>query len=222
MSKLFDRELDGLHEDLVRMADLVESAINKAIQALEQRDSNLANEVVQGDDSIDGLENEIDEHCFLMIARYQPVASDLRRMISSTMIATDLERMGDLARSIAERSICLLSYPAIPISNKLAEMADRTQEMVRQAIEAFINRDAAFARKVCQADDVVDSLNDELILEVTSAMRTNVSFIESGLSLFSVIRHLERIADHATNIAEDVIYYVEGDIVRHRKEAIYA
>jgi phosphate transport system protein len=204
------------------MAGSVEEAIYKAIQALREHDPVLAQDVIAGDDRVDTLENAITEECLKLLALYQPVAGDLRRIATAMMIATDLERMGDLATDIANRAIPLSSPPIEPVPANLLRMTDLTTSMVRQSLDAFVNQDSKQARHVIRLDDEVDRFNAEIIAELIERMKSSPNRIEANLSLFSAVRHLERIADHATNIAEDVVYLVEGEIVRHRPEAIGA
>jgi phosphate transport system protein len=155
-----------------------------------------------------------------VLALHQPVAIDLRRIGAILKINTDLERMADLAEDIAERALVLAEPPYIPVPEGLQRMTDLTASMVRQSLDAFVHLDAQLARRVWRLDDQVDRYNDEIIAELIRTMRSAPEMVESGLSLFSAVRHLERIADHATNIAEDVVYLVEGEIVRHRPEAV--
>jgi phosphate transport system protein len=216
MAKHLQRDLDDLQRDLLALAGLVESAIHKAIQSLQQRDVNLAREVIAGDTQIDREENHIDEECLKVLALHQPVAVDLRRIVAAMMINTDLERMGDLAEEIAERAIHLSHPPLLPIPQKLQRMTDLTTMMVRQSLDAFVNLNTMEAQTVMRMDDEVDSYNSEIIAELIQAMKSAPALVEAGLSMFSAVRQLERIADHATNIAEDVVYLVEGEIVRHR------
>jgi phosphate transport system protein len=218
MAKHLQRDLDNLQRDLLALAGLVEGAIHKAIQALQERDPNLAREVIAGDSQIDREENHIDEECLKILALHQPMASDLRRIIAALMINTDLERMGDLAEEIAERAIHLRHPPLLAIPEKLQRMTDLTTMMVRQSLDAFVNLDTAAAQTVLRMDDEVDRYNDEIIDEIVRAMRSSPGLVDPGLSMFSAVRHLERIADHATNIAEDVVYLVDGEIVRHRSQ----
>ena len=147
------------------------------------------------------------------------MAIDLRRIAAAMMITVDLERMGDLAEEIAERAIVLSAAPRLPISDRLQRMTDLTTTMVRQSLDAFGELSTTRAQTVLRMDDEVDRYNDEIIQEIVQAMKQSPDLIEPGLSMFSAVRHLERIADHATNIAEDVIYLVEGEIVRHRTAA---
>jgi phosphate transport system protein len=219
MVKHLERDLEALQRDILGMAQAVEQAVDKATRALRTRDVALAEEVIAGDSGIDQGENLVEEECLKLLALYQPVAIDLRRITAAMMINVDLERMADLAVNIAERAIALVGQPALAASDRLGGMADLTTRMVRQALEAFVTLDTRLARAVCRLDDEVDRHNGEIIAELVASMRQDPALIEVGLSLFSATRHLERIADHATNIAEDVIYLVEGEIVRHHPEA---
>lgn len=220
MSKHLQRDLDNLQRDLLSLAGLVEATIHKSLRALTERDVKLAREVISGDGQIDDEENHIDEECLKMLALHQPVAIDLRRITGAMMLVVDLERMGDLAEDIAERAIHLASCPVLPIPEKLQRMTDLTTTMVRQSLDAFVNLDVHQARVVHRLDDEVDRYNEQIIQELILAMKRSPELIEPGLSMFSATRHLERIADHATNIVEDVIYIVEGEIVRHRPAAV--
>jgi phosphate transport system protein len=212
----FARELDILQHDLLALASLVESSVHKATRALQTRDAALAREVIAGDGQIDREDNHINEECLKLLALYQPVASDLRRIVAAMMITTDLERMGDLAEDIAERALALPPHTALPIPDKLQRMADLTTTMVRQALDSFVNLEQGQAERVMRMDDEVDRYNSEIIRELIGAMQSAPELVEPCLSLFSATRHLERIADHATNIAEDVIYLISGELVRHR------
>jgi len=220
MSKHFQRDMDRLQRQILSLAASVEEAISTAIKSLQHRDAELAEEVVSGDQPIDLLENRIEEECLKIVALHQPVAIDLRQVATVFMLNTDLERMADLAVDIAERALALAKLPAVPIPDRLEQMTELTTSMVRQGLDSFVNMDAGLARQVIRTDDDVDRLNQEIIDELIQMMRKNPERIEAGLSLFSATRHLERIADHATNIAEDVIYLVEGEIIRHHPEAI--
>jgi phosphate transport system protein len=212
-----DRDLNNLQRDLVALAGLVEEAIHKSTRALQTRDAALAREVIAGDGQIDYEDNHINEECLKMLALHQPVARDLRRIAAAMMITTDLERMGDLAEEIAERALHLANVFHLPIPDKLQRMADLTTVMVRQALDAFVNLNKEQAERVLRMDDDVDRYNNEIIADLLAAMRSSPDMIEPGMSMFSATRHLERIADHATNIAEDVIYLIDGEIVRHRQ-----
>lgn len=220
MSKHLERDLESLQRDLLTLASSVEEAIHKATRALEQRDSMLAEEVIEGDNQIDEDENHVEEECLKILALHQPVAVDLRRIAAAMKINSELERMADLAEDIAERAQHLAQLPPIPMPTKLQRMTDLATSMVRQSLDAFVNLDARLARVVCRLDDEVDRYNSQIIDELMKRMQNQPEMIEAGISLFSATRHLERIADHATNIAEDVVYLVEGEIIRHRPTAV--
>ena len=222
MSKHLERDLDNLQREIVTLAASVEEAIHKAIRALQDRRADVAQEVIDGDNQIDADENHVEEECLKMLALHQPVAVDLRRIASALKINAELERMADLAEDIAERAVHLSRLPPVPVPTGLQSMTDLTTAMVRQSLDAFVNLDARLARVVMRLDDEVDRYNQEIIDELIQRMRTAPEMVEPGISLFSATRHLERIADHATNIAEDVVYLVEGEIVRHRPAAVEA
>jgi phosphate transport system protein len=219
MSKHLERDLENLQRDILAMGTAVEEAIDKATRALWERDIGLAREVIDGDGQIDEQENHVDEECLKILALHQPVATDLRRVAAVLLINVDLERMADLAVDIAERAVDLARPPLIPVPEQLRRMTDLTILMVRECLNAFVHLDTHQARRVVRLDDEVDRLNAAIIHELVERMRRAPESIEPGLSLFSATRHLERIADHATNIAEDVVYLVEGEIIRHRPDA---
>jgi phosphate transport system protein len=216
MSKHLQRDLDNLQRDLLALAASVEEAIHKSIRSLQEREAVIARQVIDGDNIIDAEENHVEEECLKLLALHQPVAIDLRRIASCLKINTELERMADLAEDIAERALQLSKLPAVPVPPKLQRMTDLTTSMVRQSLDAFVNLDARLARIVCRLDDEVDRYNNDIIAELIVTMQKSPEMVEPGLSFFSATRHLERIADHATNIAEDVVYLVEGEIIRHR------
>jgi phosphate transport system protein len=214
------RDLENLQRELITLSGSVEQAIQRAIRALITRDAALAQQVIDGDPAIDREENHVEEECLKMLALHQPVAVDLRRITAAMKINTDLERMADLAEDIAERVLHLAQFPPVAVPARLRYMTDLTTTMVRQSLDAFVEMDAAQARLVCRLDDEVDRYNSEMIEEVIGIMESSPALIRPGLSLFSAVRHLERIADHATNIAEDVVYLVEGSIIRHQQVAV--
>lgn len=220
MSKHLERDLDDLQKDIMGLASLVEQAFSLSIIALRDRNPDIARDVIQGDVQIDMEENQINEDCLKILALHQPVAGDLRRCTAAMMIITDLERMGDLAEEISERAIQLCAPPFFPIPEGLQRMVDMTTIMVRQSLDAFVNLDVKQALMVVRMDDEVDRYNNQIIQEIIKLMTESTSNIQHGLSMFSAVRHIERIADHATNIAEDVIYLVEGEIVRHRVQEL--
>ena len=226
MGKHLTRDLEALQRRVTRMAARVEDAIYAAIRALQDRDSAPAQEVIVGDAVIDALENEIYEECLKLLALHQPVAVDLRQIATTLTVTTDLERMGDLAVDIAERADALAGLPNIlstgpgpGLAEKLLRMTDMATGMVREGLDAFVNLDTRQARRVVRLDDEVDRYHAEIIRDLIVRMRSDPALVEPGLSLFSAVRHLERIADHATNIAEDVVYLVDGEILRHRPES---
>jgi phosphate transport system protein len=220
MSKHLERDLDNLQKEILTLATAVEDAFSKAIKSLQDRNTNLARQVIDGDTAIDQQENQVEEECLKMLALHQPVAVDLRRIAAVLKINTDLERMADLSVDIAERAMVVAQAPQVPVPNKLQRMTDLTATMVRESLDAFVNLDTRLARRVWRHDDEVDEYNKAIIDELIQTMKDSPDLIEPALSLFSATRHLERIADHATNIAEDVVYLVEGEIVRHRPHAV--
>jgi len=218
MSKHLVRDLEGLQRQVLVMAGYVEDMIYRSLRALQENDKELANEVIAADDTVDQLDNAVVEECLKLLALHQPVAIDLRRIATVFMIATDLERMGDLATDIAERATAMPR--GIPIPDQMSEMTDLATSMVRHSLDSFVNLDGKQARRVIRIKDEVERYNSGIIQELMVRMKTSTDMIEPSLSLFSAVRHLERIADHATNIAEDVLYLVDGEIVRHRRQAI--
>ncbi len=216
MSKHLHRDLDNLHQKLLAMASLVEHALHHATQALQDRNLELAREAIVAEEQIDKEETEIEDQCHKILALHAPVAVDLRTILVALKINTELERMGDLAEDIAKRSISLEQLPDIPVPRELQKMTDLAATMVRQSLDAFVNRETSLARRVCRLDDQVDDYNREIKAEMVRIMETTPSLVAAALCIYSTSKHLERIADHATNIAEDVIYLMEGEIVRHR------
>jgi phosphate transport system protein len=208
-------DLEHLRKAILQMAAGVERAVYQATAALEERSLPLARKVIAEDAEIDAAETAVHDGCLRLLALHQPLAVDLRRVTSVLLISTDLERMGDLAVSIAERaeSLARSAGPAPP--PRFAAMTARTTGMVRRALDAFVADDAAAARGVIGTDAEVDADNDAIIAELVAAMKADPGKVDGCLNLFSAVRHLERIADHATNIAEDVVYLVEGRVMRH-------
>ncbi|OGW90681.1 MAG: phosphate transport system regulatory protein PhoU [Omnitrophica bacterium RIFCSPHIGHO2_02_FULL_63_14] len=215
MERHLDLELDGLRDDLVRMAGLAEAAIGLAVKALVSRDAEMARQVIASDDAINTLEVEIDERCLRTMARYQPEAKDLRFLAMALKINNDLERMGDQAVNIAERTLELLKEPLLKPLIDIPRMAELAQRMVKDSLDAFVQQDVARAREVCRQDDQVDRLDDQIFRELLTYMMQDPRAITRAVNLILVSRHLERIADHATNIAEDVIYLTEGKTIKH-------
>ncbi|TWT29271.1 phosphate signaling complex protein PhoU [Blastopirellula retiformator] len=216
MSRHLQRDLDSLHREILSLSGLVEEMIEKSIQSLFERSFPLAEEVIAADELTDQKEVLIEEECLKMLALHQPVAVDLRRIATVMKVNNDLERIGDLTVNIAERAKCLGQYPNFEIPRRMERMVDVTRKMVAGALDAFVQLDSQAAMNVRHLDDDVDTLNREIIHELQDRMKACTAEIEPGLHCFSASRHIERIADHASNIAEDVIYLVEGEIVRHQ------
>ncbi len=216
MDTHFQKELQELKENLLKMAAMVEQAIHTAVQSLVQRDSELAKKTFEGEDRINAMEITIEDMCLRLLALRQPMAADLRFITSAMKIITDLERMGDQAVNIAERAISLNQEPQLKPYLDIPRMTEITQSMVRDVLDAFVNRDSKLARSVCERDDLVDGLNDQVFRELLTFMISDPKTITRAVHLMIVCRCLERMADHATNIAEDVIYMITGEIHRHR------
>ena len=218
MSKIerpFDEELKGLKEKLLEMAARAEEQIALAVRALKDREEKLACQVLDREESVNLLDIEIDEMCLRFLALRPPMAADLRFITSAMKISSDLERIGDLAVNIAERTIDLLKQPELKPLIDIPRMAELAQAMVRDAINAFVNGDDVLARDVCGRDDQVDQLNGQVFRELLTYMMQEPGTISRAVDLILVGRHLERIADHATNIGEDVIYMVRGKTIKH-------
>lgn len=220
MSIHMNRDLEKLQKRILSLAGDVERYVEKSISALFNRDAELARELMDDDNAIDEEENQIEEDCLKILALHQPVAIDLRRVATILKINGDLERMADLAANIAERVYSLAMSAPIPIPATLRTMADLVSSMLRDSLDAFMNLDSSSAKRVCRLDDSIDLFNREIIVEIIRFMKQSTDNVEPGLNLFSVVRQLERIGDHATNIAEDVVYLVDGTIIRHHPEAI--
>lgn len=216
MSKHFERDLEKLHRQLLALFGNVEQMIDYATRALCERNSELVEFVIDSDAAVNEAEVGIEEDCLKILALHQPVAAELRRISCIIKINMDLERMADLACNIADRARDLNEYPLFPIPERLPGMARQSAQMVRMAIDAFLNSDARLAKKVIQCDEAVDASNQQIIHELRAMMKTDSAWVEPALHCFSASRHIERLADHAENIAEDVVYFVDGDIVRHK------
>ena len=215
MQRHLDEELRLLNQEILRMGSLVEDALAKARKALVERNIQLAEEVITSDGAINMLEIEIDELCLRLLALHQPAAADLRFIVMALKINNDLERMGDQAVNIAERTVGLLKEPLLKPLIDIPRMAQIAQQMVKDSLDAFVNRDAALARDVCRRDDEVDALNDQVFAELIGFMRRDPSTATRAIDLILIGRNLERVADHATNLAEDVIYLVQGRTIKH-------
>jgi phosphate transport system protein len=212
------REIERLKKQILTLSAVVEDNVQKAVKAISDRDERLAHRVIDRDFDIDQMEVEVEEECLKILALHQPVAIDLRFIIAVLKINNDLERIGDLAVNIAERAIYLSARQAVNVPFDLPKMATLTQTMLHQALDALVNLDAGLASSVCLADDEVDSMNRAMYTQVELEIGLHPDQIDGLINLLAVSRQLERIGDHATNIAQDVIYMIEGQIVRHRME----
>jgi phosphate transport system protein len=211
----FASDLEALKEQLLGMGRAAEERLRTALAGLINRDESLLTDVVFGDSRLNDLEIAIDQRCFEMMALHQPVAVDLRTVVSVLKINNDLERVGDLAVNVAEAGQRYLQHPPVKPLIDLPRMGDLALKMLREALEAFLQRDASLANAVLRQDDWLDALTDQVFREVLTYMFGTHSTIEPGTDLILISRHLERVGDHASNIAEDVIFLVEGRDVRH-------
>ena len=214
----FQKELQELKEALLEMAALVEEAIRTAVRSLVKRDSGLAKKTFEGEERINRMEIDIEDRCLKLLALRQPMAADLRFITSAMKIITDLERMGDQAVNIAERAISLNQEPQLKPYIDIPKIAEIAQSMVKDALDSFVNSDSKLARSVCERDDTVDGLNDQVFRELLTFMMSDPQTITRAVHLMIVCRCLERIADHATNIAEDVIFLVDARVIKHHAD----
>jgi phosphate transport system protein len=218
MSIHLNRDLETLHQHIMSMCAVVEEVVHRAVDELGRPDVEVSQEIVDRDDEIDRWDVRIEEECLKILALHQPVADNLRRVAAVMKIAWELERVADVAVNIAERAAGLAGAPEVHVPEKLNHMAQVALDMLRLSLDAFVAQDSRLARDVCGQDDIVDALNREIIDELLQMMKRSPDLVEPALQLFSASRHVERVADHATNIAEDVVYLVEGEIIRHRAE----
>jgi phosphate transport system protein len=218
MAKHLEREIANLKKKILNLVAVVEEATLLATQAVERRDAELAENIITNDIQIDNLEVEIEEDCLKILALNQPVAIDLRFIIVVLKINNDLERIGDLAVNIAERAVFLAAQPEPPVLLDFAAMMQKAKSMLKESLDALVNLNSGNARKVCNDDVEVDAMNRDMFKKIQQSMQQYPDQIEQFVHLLSISRHLERIADHATNIAEDVIYMIDGEIVRHKPE----
>ncbi len=218
MERHFAEELKTLKQKLFQMGLLVEGAIEKAFAALSERSEDRVKTVLEDEQTINSLEIEIDEKGHAMFALVQPMAGDLRLLTMILKINTDLERMGDHAVNIAEKGQYLFSQPSLKLDIPLADMAKATQQMVRDALDCFMNENAELARKVLQSDDKIDDYNDRIYQDMAALMEKDPSSVRRALCYVMISKNLERIADLANNIAEDTVYLKQGKEVRHHFE----
>jgi phosphate transport system protein len=222
MPKHLERELENMKRSILSLGAKVEERLRMATKALETRDANLANQVMKSDHEIDEMEVDIEEECLKVLALHQPVAIDLRFIVSVIKINNELERIGDLAVNIAERAAFLTTKNKLDILFDFPGMAEKAQSMVKKSLDALVNMDSRLAWEVCASDDEVDAMNRDMYIQIQDNIRKHIDRLECLIHLLSTSRHLERVADHATNIAQDVVYMIEGEIVRHRPETFQA
>jgi phosphate transport system protein len=214
----FEIELDRLRTNLIKMGSLVDEQIDYAISALMTSNMELAKLVIDRDNKVDAFDTEIDRQCESIFARTQPVAMDLRLLMSALKINNELERIGDIAVNLAERIEPLFKWKELLFGIPLTEMSDHARLMVKRAIDSFVNNDPELARTICSMDNVVDELDRVIFHQLLEQMKSDPSIIEPAVHLMMVTRHLERLADHATNIAEDVVFLVDAKIIKHGAE----
>jgi phosphate transport system protein len=215
MARHFHDELEALKQTLLAMGALVEDQIRRVMRALVERDSDLAQDVIDRDRQVNAYDVEVDEKCVELLALYQPAAGDLRFITTAMKIVTDLERIGDQAVNIAQRALELNREPQLKPYIDLPRMADNAQRMVKESLDAFVARDTGLARRVCAEDSTVDDLKEQIFRELLTFMMEDPRTIPRAIRLIFISRFLERVADHATNIAEMVVYMVESKMVRH-------
>ncbi len=215
MERHFEEDFDKLKSKILMMGTLVEEQIRNALTALIERDEALARQVIENDHHVNALDVEIDEMALDALVRYQPVARDLRFVTTAMKISTELERMSDLAENICERAIELNEEPQLKPYIDIPHMAERARIMVKESLDAFVKMDSVLARKVIHDDDFVDNLTEQLFRELLSFMMENPKTISRAIRLSFIAKYIERLADHATNVAELVVYLVEGKIIRH-------
>ncbi len=214
----FEQELDVLRTTLIRMASLVDEQIDGGVRAIQTSDVSLAKEVIAKDREVDLYDNEIDHLCMRILALTQPVAVDLRLLMAALKINNELERIGDIAVNLAERASSLAHFKDFVRKTSIETMASGARLMVKNAIDAFVNNDANLARKVLESDDEIDKLDAENFKAMTEIMKQSADNIVPGAHIMMVSRHIERLADHATNIAEDVIFIINARIIKHHAD----
>jgi len=215
MQRHFHEELEALKQTLLAMGALVEDQIRRVMRALIERDDALAREVIERDHQVNAYDVEVDETCVSLLALHQPAAGDLRFITTAMKIVTDLERMGDQAVNIAQRVLELNREPQLKPYIDLPRMADRAQRMLKESLDAFVARDTELARKVCADDAEVDAIKEQIFRELLTFMMEDARTIPRAIRLILISRFIERVADHATNVAEMVIYLVGGKMIRH-------
>ena len=217
MHRGFEDELDKLRTRLVRMGSIVEEQVEFAFRALLEGNTELAKIVQERDDKVDKLDIKIDKQCQRIFALQQPVASDLRLLLAAIKINNELERIGDMASNVAGPVLMIDNLQKFALERGMERMTQAAFRMVKASLDAFINNDPELAKHILPTDDTVDNLEREIIAEVIKRMKTDKNYIDAGVALIDVLRQIERIADHATNIAENVIFLIEARLVRHRQ-----
>lgn len=220
LHRILDQEINELKNKILDMGVLVQGLIHKSVDSLGKLDPKLAEQVIEEDEKVDKLELEIDEKCINMIALRQPEASDLRFIMAASRISTDLERIGDLAEDIANRTIQLVGQPLLKPLIDIPKMAQLCQDALKLVLDAFVNCDAAKAKNVWAIEHEVDNLRDQVNNELVDMMKKDPGVIPRALPLLLASRHLERVCDHATNIAEDIVYMVEARVIKHAGGAV--
>jgi phosphate transport system protein len=220
MERHFDEALQELHKDILKIGVMTEEAIYKSIESLKNRDKAQAQAVIDNDDKIDELELLIDERCIDLIARYQPMAGDLRFITTGMKINAELERIADISVDICQRVLEIADKPLLKPLIDIPKLSGIAQNMVRDSIEAFIKKDADLARKVMLTDPEADKLRNMIVDELVELLKKDSKSAERAVALLLIARYLERICDHTTNIAEDVIYMVEAKVVKHHPESL--
>jgi phosphate transport system protein len=216
--KKYEEELKKLHEEILYMGGLVEDQIQKAVKSLVDRDSELAKIIIERDHEVNRLDVEIDELCIRLLALHQPAGKDLRFITTGLKITTDLERIGDMAVNTCERALELNQEPQLKPYIDIPRMARIAQRMTRESLDAFVREDTSLALKVCKDDEEIDQLNSQIFREVITFMIEDPHTVSRAIKISSISKYLERMADHATNIAEMVIFMVKGKSIRHMKE----
>jgi phosphate transport system protein len=219
MSAHLVRAIEELKRGVLFLGAVVESQLQQAVDAVGRRDASLATRVISSDTEIDQLEVEIEDECLKILALHHPVAQDLRFVVAVIKLNNDLERVGDLAVNIAEHALYLATHDPVTVPDTIRTLSRKAAIMLKNALDALVKTDSALARRVCAADDEVDDLNRLLFDEVEERIRDCTDNLDSNIRLLSISRQLERVGDHATNIAEDVIYMTEGQIIRHAEKA---
>jgi len=216
MTRHLALEIDKLKQMILRLSDTVSESVRKSVEALRKRDVQLAEDVIKADSVIDRMEVDSEEECLKVLALHQPVAGDLRFIVAILKINSDLERIGDFAVHISDKAILLSQQKAVSVPDEFFEMAEKTQIMMKKSIEALMNLNVDLAKSISNSDDEIDDLNKRISDQAKAEIRIHPENLDPLSNLLSVSRSIERIADHVTNIAEDLIYMIEGEIVRHK------